>query len=126
MSDSNETPNAKLDMRHIQYQGETLPPSPLVLAFHLVLGKFHIYFEEGHCQAKKAGMTIKDPLIQKNEDGTQELKGFRTTIRLRVRIHPSSRFWTRVNMLEREGREWEGKKGREALWLDRVKHLTLN
>ena len=34
-----------LDMRHIQYQGETLPPSPfpLVLAFHLVLGKFHIY-----------------------------------------------------------------------------------
>ena len=38
-----------LDMRHIQYQGETLPPSPLptsplllVLAFHLVLGKFHI------------------------------------------------------------------------------------
>ena len=35
-----------LDMRHIQYQGETLPPSPfpLVLAFHLVLGKFHIYF----------------------------------------------------------------------------------
>ena len=71
-------------------------------------------------------MTIKDPLIQKNEDGTQELKGFRTTIRLRVRIHPSSRFWTRVNMLEREGREWEGKKGREALWLDRVKHLTLN
>ena len=32
-----------LDMRHIQYQGETLPPFPLVLAFHLVLGKFHIY-----------------------------------------------------------------------------------
>ena len=43
-------------MTHIQYQGETLPPSlfppssfhlspfPLVLAFHLVLGKFHIYF----------------------------------------------------------------------------------
>ena len=30
-----------LDMRHIQYQGETLPPSPL-LAFHLVLPKFHI------------------------------------------------------------------------------------
>ena len=25
-------------LRHIQYQGETLPP-PLVLAFHLVLGK---------------------------------------------------------------------------------------
>ena len=31
-----------IDMRHIQYQGETLPPFPLVLAFHLVLGKFHI------------------------------------------------------------------------------------
>ena len=36
-----------VDMRHIQYQGETLPhfptsPFPLVLAFHLVLGKFHI------------------------------------------------------------------------------------
>ena len=30
-------------MRHIQYQGETLPPSPLVLAFHLVLGKFLTY-----------------------------------------------------------------------------------
>ena len=37
-------------MRHIQYQGEmlpvptlTLPPFSLVLAFHLVLGKFHIY-----------------------------------------------------------------------------------
>ena len=32
-------------MRHIQYQGETLPAFPLVLAFHLVFGKFHIYFE---------------------------------------------------------------------------------
>ena len=31
-----------VDMTHIQYLGETLPPSPLVLAFHLVLGKFHI------------------------------------------------------------------------------------
>ena len=35
-------------MRHIQYQGETLPPSslppfPLVLAFHLVLGNFYIH-----------------------------------------------------------------------------------
>ena len=30
-----------------QYQGETLPPFPLVLAFHLVLGKFHIYYS--HC-----------------------------------------------------------------------------
>ena len=32
----------KLDMRLIQSQGETLPPFPLVLAFHLVLGKFHL------------------------------------------------------------------------------------
>ena len=31
-----------IELRHIQYQGETLP-FPLVLAFHLVLGKFHIY-----------------------------------------------------------------------------------
>ena len=37
-------------MTHIQYQGETLlvgalplSPLPLVLAFHLVLGKFHSY-----------------------------------------------------------------------------------
>ena len=28
-----------VDMRHIQYQGETLPPFPQVL------GKFHIYIE---------------------------------------------------------------------------------
>ena len=49
----------KLDMRHIQYQGETLPPSlpPLVLSFHLVLGKFHIYNTIGmhviyHCNRK--------------------------------------------------------------------------
>ena len=39
--------NTNIDMTHIQYQGETLPfppfPFPLVLAFHLVLGKFHIY-----------------------------------------------------------------------------------
>ena len=43
-----------LGLRHIQYQGETLPPipfplppfplPPLVLAFHLVLGKFLTYF----------------------------------------------------------------------------------
>ena len=31
-----------LGLTHIQYQGETFP-FPLVLAFHLVLGKFHIY-----------------------------------------------------------------------------------
>ena len=34
-----ENVDYKFDMRHIQYQGETLP---LVLAFHLVLGKYHI------------------------------------------------------------------------------------
>ena len=36
--------SVNVDMTHIQYQGETLPhsPLPLVLAFHLVLGKFHI------------------------------------------------------------------------------------
>ena len=31
----------RVGLTHIQYQGETLLPSPL-LAFHLVLGKFHI------------------------------------------------------------------------------------
>ena len=31
-----------IDMTHIQYQGETLP-FPLVLTFHLVLGKFYIH-----------------------------------------------------------------------------------
>ena len=40
---SPETPHklkeVTVDMRHIQYQGET---HPLVLAFHLVLGKFQI------------------------------------------------------------------------------------
>ena len=33
-------PTDNLGLTHIQYQGETLP---LVLAFHLVLGKFRIY-----------------------------------------------------------------------------------
>ena len=33
------TMRIEIDMRHIGYQGETLP---LVLAFHLVLGKFYI------------------------------------------------------------------------------------
>ena len=37
--------HSEVDMRHIQYQGEMLPPSPLPLAFHLVLGKFHIYLQ---------------------------------------------------------------------------------
>ena len=32
----------EVDMTHIQYQAETLPV-PLVLAFYLVLGKFHSY-----------------------------------------------------------------------------------
>ena len=38
--EASSLPALWLDMRHIQYQGETLPPLPLVLAFHLVLGKF--------------------------------------------------------------------------------------
>ena len=33
----------KVDMTHILYQGETLLPFPMVLAFHLVLGKFLTY-----------------------------------------------------------------------------------
>ena len=41
-------------MRHIQYQGETLP-LPLVLAFGQVLGKFHSYhntnYRTGHALA---------------------------------------------------------------------------
>ena len=43
-SDIAIVPDPNIDMRHIQYQGEMLPvpPFPLVLAFHLVLGKFHI------------------------------------------------------------------------------------
>ena len=46
--EKNRKEKNKLDMRHIQYQGETLsspfplPPFPFLLAFHLVLGKFHI------------------------------------------------------------------------------------
>ena len=38
------TQRISLDMRHIQYLAQTLPLPPLVLAFHLVLGKFHIYY----------------------------------------------------------------------------------
>ena len=34
-----------LDMRRIQYQGETLP-FPLVLAFGQVLGMFHMYISQ--------------------------------------------------------------------------------
>ena len=42
-------------LRHIQYQGETIPPFPLVLAFHLVLGKFHIYAIPNGCTSGGAG-----------------------------------------------------------------------
>ena len=50
-----------VDMRHIQYQGETLPPSsfPLVLAFHLVLGKFHSYIK--YARLDMWGSRIKFP-----------------------------------------------------------------
>ena len=39
----------KVGLTHIQYQGVTLPlPFALVLAFHLVLGKFHIQWKDGN------------------------------------------------------------------------------
>lgn len=56
--------------------------------------RYH-FFGEAHCQAKKAGMTIKDPLILKKEvpgsegETVTELRGYQTTIRIRVRVHPS-------------------------------------
>jgi len=50
------------------------------------------FFSEHHCQAKKAGVTIKDPLIlrKKGPDGeeVQETRHL-VTIRLRLRVHPT-------------------------------------
>eukprot|EP00930_Biecheleria_cincta_P028622 TRINITY_DN19979_c0_g1_i1.p1 TRINITY_DN19979_c0_g1~~TRINITY_DN19979_c0_g1_i1.p1 ORF type:complete len:952 (+),score=219.28 TRINITY_DN19979_c0_g1_i1:410-2857(+) len=50
------------------------------------------FFSEHHCQAKKAGVTVKDPLIlrKKGPDGeeVQETRHL-VTIRLRVRVHPT-------------------------------------
>ena len=62
-------------MRHIQYQGETLPPSPpspLVLAFHLVLGKFHIYNNNNRTDPKFQKIKMENPAFVKkvcNVDG---------------------------------------------------------
>lgn len=50
------------------------------------------FFSEHHCQAKKAGVTVKEPLVLKKqqEDGTvTEETRYLTTIRLRVRVHPT-------------------------------------
>lgn len=50
------------------------------------------FFNEHHCQAKKAGVTVKEPLIlrKKAADGTEtEETRYLVTIRLRVRVHPS-------------------------------------
>lgn len=50
------------------------------------------FFNEHHCQAKKAGVTVKEPLIlrRKAADGTEtEETRYLVTIRLRVRVHPS-------------------------------------
>jgi hypothetical protein len=50
------------------------------------------FFSEQHCQAKKAGITSKEPLVLRktNPDGTVlEEKRHLVTIRLRIRIHPT-------------------------------------
>ena len=47
--------NVTIDMRHIQYLAQTLPPSPLVLAFHLVLGKFLTYIRVENLSSFKYG-----------------------------------------------------------------------
>jgi len=50
------------------------------------------FFSEHHCQAKKAGVTCKEPLIlrKKNENGEEiEEKRHLVTIRLRLRLHPT-------------------------------------
>jgi len=50
------------------------------------------FFSEHHCQAKKAGVTVKDPLVlrKENPDGTvtEEARSL-VTIRLRIRVHPT-------------------------------------
>merc|ERR1719326_2388362 len=49
------------------------------------------FFSEHHCQAKKAGVTFKEPLIlrKKTEDGEIEEKRSLVTIRLRLKMHPT-------------------------------------
>merc|ERR1719326_1433570 len=50
------------------------------------------FFSEHHCQAKKAGVTVKEPLILRRRlpDGTEtEENRSLVTIRIRVRVHPT-------------------------------------
>lgn len=50
------------------------------------------FFSEHHCQAKKAGVTVKEPLILKKQlpDGTvTEETRHLVTIRIRIRVHPT-------------------------------------
>ena len=54
-------------MRHIQYQGETLPPSLLVLAFHLVLHNFYIYPNAAMC------LTAESYVVEKRFNGNLEI-----------------------------------------------------
>ena len=55
-------------------------------------GLRYSFFSEHHCQAKKAGVTVKQPLrlTSKNGEG-EEIEELRhlVTIRLRLRIHPT-------------------------------------
>lgn len=47
---------------------------------------------EQHCQEKKAGVTVKTPLVRKSSidvEGTHEIQ-YLLEIRLRIRVHPSS------------------------------------
>lgn len=55
-------------------------------------GLRYSFFSEHHCQAKKAGVTVKEPLIlrKKADDGSDiEETRWQTTIRLRLRVHPT-------------------------------------
>ena len=57
-------------MRYIQYQGETLPPSafppsPFLLAFHLVLHNFYIYANpQDACQGDSGGPLVRSHSIE--------------------------------------------------------------
>jgi len=55
-------------------------------------GMRYNFFSEHHCQAKKAGVTVKEPLILRRTlpNGTvlEEMRHL-VTIRLRIRIHPT-------------------------------------
>jgi len=50
------------------------------------------FFSEHHCQAKKAGVTVKEPLILRKTQDDGEVKEetrHLVTIRLRLRVHPT-------------------------------------